>query len=437
MKVAFITAGAAGMYCGSCIRDNALAAALQRLGIDVALIPTYTPLRTDDTNVSMNRIFYGGINVYLQQKAALFRRTPWVLDRLFDRPSLLNGLSRFSPSTRPEDLGALTVSVLKGEEGRQSKELAKLIRWLGEDYRPDLVQLTNSMFAGMAREIKTKLGIPVLCALQGEDIFLRQLVEPYKSRALEILRRRCRDVDGFVAPCRYYADFMAHYLGIAAERIRVVELGVNLQGHGEDRKDLSGAAFTVGYLARICPEKGLHLLVEAFYRLSRRVGPGAVKLKIAGYLGERDRSYFEGLMERIDAWGLRTEVECWGAVDRRGKIDFLNGLHVLSVPTVYEEPKGLFVLEALANGVPVVQPRHGAFPELIEATGGGLLVQPGSAEAVAAAIGELMNDAGLRERLARRGKEAVHRSYGDEAMAAATAELYREFASQCPRASRK
>ena len=434
MRVAYITAGAAGMYCGSCIRDNALAAALQRLGTEVALIPTYTPLRTDDANVSMGRIFYGGINVYLQQKAAIFRHTPWMLDRLFDRPTLLNGLSRFSPSTRAEDLGALTVSVLKGEEGRQRKELAKLIGWLGDDYGPDVVQLTNSMFAGMAREIKKSLGVPVLCALQGEDLFLQQLVEPYRSQAMEILRRRCQDVDGFVAPCRYYADFMADFLGISPGRIRVVELGVNLQGHGEDRKDLSGSAFCVGYLARICPEKGLHLLVEAFHRLSRRLGPGSIKLKIAGYLGERDRPYFEGLMGRIDAWGMRAEVEYRGAVDRRGKIEFLNGLHVLSVPTVYEEPKGLFILEALANGVPVVQPSHGAFPELIEATGGGLLVRPGSAEAVAAAIDELMIDAELRERLARRGKDAVHRRFGDEVMAAATLDLYREFLSQCPAA---
>ena len=429
MKVAFITAGAAGMYCGSCIRDNALAAALQRMGIDVALIPTYTPLRTDDANVSLKRIFYGGLNVYLQQKAAPFRHTPWFLDRLLDRPSLLNGLSRFSPSTRAEDLGALAVSVLQGEEGKQRKELAKLIHWLGEDYGPDLVQLTNSMFCGIAREIKKKLGVPVLCSLQGEDLFLQQLVEPYKTQALQILRRRCGDVDGFVAPCRYYAGFMARYLGIAKDRIRVVELGLNLLGYGVEGRTTSGEVFTVGYLARICPEKGLHLLVEAFYRLSRRLGKGALKLKIAGYLGEGDRSYFEGLMGRIDAWGLMTEVEYLGAVDRKGKIDFLNGLHILSVPTVYEEPKGLFVLEALANGVPVVQPRHGAFPELIEATGGGILVQPGSAEAVAAAIDELMKDAGLRERLGRRGKEVVHRKFGDEVMAAATVEWYREFVS--------
>ncbi|MFT5369185.1 MAG: hypothetical protein ACI8V2_004159, partial [Candidatus Latescibacterota bacterium] len=172
MRIAYIAAGAAGMYCGSCMHDNTLVLALQKMGVDIALIPTYTPLRTDEQNVSIDRVFYGGINVYLQEKLGLFRHTPWFVDKLFDCRALLNSLGRFSGSTSAEDLGSLTVSVLQGELGPQKKELKKLIRWLKEDFKPDLVQLTNSMFLGMAREIKRELGVPVLCALQGEDIFL-------------------------------------------------------------------------------------------------------------------------------------------------------------------------------------------------------------------------------------------------------------------------
>ena len=84
MKIASITAGAAGMYCGSCLRDNTLAAALIEAGHDALLIPTYTPIRTDDENVSQPRIFFGGLNVYLQQKTGLFRHTPRWFDRLLD-----------------------------------------------------------------------------------------------------------------------------------------------------------------------------------------------------------------------------------------------------------------------------------------------------------------------------------------------------------------
>ncbi len=429
MKIAYIAAGAAGMYCGTCIHDNTLAAVLQRKGHDVALIPTYTPIRTDEADVSMNRIFYGGINVYLQQKSALFRYTPWMFDRLFDTPSLLNGLSRFSASTSAQDLGALTVSVLQGEEGQQKKELAKLVKWLKDSYQPDLVQLTNSMFVGFAREMQKALGVPILCALQGEDIFLEDLSEPYKSQALKLLQARASEVDGYIAPCQYYADFMAEYLDIPTNKVDVVPLGLNLSNHGVHQKELDESPFVIGYLARICPEKGLHLLVDAFYRLTDRVGSDNVQLKVAGYLGKKDEPYLEQLVKQIDAWGLSEAFDYWGEVDRRQKIDFLNSLHVLSVPTTYKEPKGLFILEALANSVPVVQPRHGTFPELVAATGGGILVDTESPNAIAEGIFQLMGDRGYREQLGQQGKEAVHRRFSDDVMAEATLAIYQKYIS--------
>lgn len=427
MKIAYIAAGAAGMYCGTCIHDNTLAAALQRKGHDVALIPTYTPIRTDETDVSIDRVFYGGINVYLQQKSGLFRHTPWMLDRLFDNRSLLNGLSRFSASTSAQDLGALTVSVLQGEEGQQKKELTKLVQWLKNSYQPDLVQLTNSMFVGFAREMKNTLGVPILCALQGEDIFLEDLIEPYKSQALQLLQARASDVDGYIAPCQYYADFMGEYLDVPANKIDVVHLGLNLSEHGVGQKDLPETPFIIGYLARICPEKGLHLLVDAFYRLTDRVGPDKIQLKVAGYLGKKDEPYLEELIEQIDAWGLSDAFDYWGEVDRHQKIDFLNGLHVLSVPTTYKESKGLFILEALANGVPVVQPRHGNFPELIAATGGGVLVDPESPDAIAEGILQLVDNPDHRETLGQQGKETVHREFSDDVMAEATLAVYEKY----------
>src|SRR5207244_8669724 len=115
MRIAYITAGAAGMFCGSCLHDNTLVASLIAQGHDALLIPTYTPIRTDEEDVSQHRVFFGGINVYLQQKLALFRHTPWFLDRLLDGRGLLNWVSRFAVRTRAEELGGLTVSMLQGE----------------------------------------------------------------------------------------------------------------------------------------------------------------------------------------------------------------------------------------------------------------------------------------------------------------------------------
>ena len=139
---------------------------------DVALIPTYTPLRTDEENVSLDRVFYGGVNIFLQQQWSFFRRTHRLVDRVLDSPLLIRTLAHFGSSTNARDLGPLTVSILAGEEGNQQKELTRLVAWLQRDFKPDLIQLTNAMFVGMARQLKAQLGVPVLCALQGEDLFL-------------------------------------------------------------------------------------------------------------------------------------------------------------------------------------------------------------------------------------------------------------------------
>lgn len=427
MRIAYIAAGAAGMYCGSCINDNTLASALRLKGVDLALIPTYTPLRTDGPDASIDRVFYGGVNVYLQQKLAFFRHAPELIDRLMNARTLLKSLSWFSGSTRAEGLGALTVSILKGEGGAQRKELEKLIRWLKDDLRPDLVHLTNSMFLGMVRQMKRELGVPVLCSVQGEEVFLDGLVESYRNEALNTMRDRARDVDAFVATCDWYAASMAAYLNAPRDRFHVVPLGINMEGHGKGERALPETPFTVGYMARIAPEKGLRLLADAMGRLAEQVGSRNIRLLVAGYLGGGEKAYFHEVVSLIESRGLSSAFEYRGEVDRKQKIEFLNSVHVLSVPTPYEEPKGLFVLEALANGTPVVQPRHGAFPELIARTGGGILVDPDSPVALADGLSRMMRDRAAREAMGRNGRAAVHRMASDTCMADAMLDVYRRF----------
>src|SRR5262249_49027073 len=198
MRIAYITAGAAGMYCGSCMRDNTLVAALQKQGHEALLVPTYTPITTDEPDVSQKRVFFGGINVYLQQKLSLFRHTPWLLDRLFDGPRLLRWVSRFAVKTKADELGDLTFSMLQGEHGHQKKEVAKLVRWLASEVRPEIVCLANALLSGMVHEIKRQLGVPVLCTLQGDDIFLEALPEPFRSQAIGLIRDHCREIGGFI-----------------------------------------------------------------------------------------------------------------------------------------------------------------------------------------------------------------------------------------------
>jgi glycosyltransferase involved in cell wall biosynthesis len=432
MRIAYIAAGAGGMLCGSCIRDNALVKALQDRGHDALLLPIYTPLRTDDENVASKRVFYGAINVYLQQKLPWLRHLPRPLHGLLDRPALLRRLAVSSSATDARELGELTLSMLQGEQGRQERELDDLVEWLADHFRPDVVHLTNAMLLGLAGRLREVLQVPVVCSLQGEDIFLDDLEPRYRERVLSVLAERASEVDALVATSAYYADHMAEYLGLERAVIDVARIGIHLEGHGPAPESLPSQARRIGYLARICPEKGLHELLAAFGEMVQRQPENDFELRAAGYLGGRDRQYFEQLTADTarQPWGDRFAYE--GELDREAKVRFLQSLHVLSVPTTYKEPKGLFVLEALANGVPVVLPRHGAFPELVEATGGGLLVEPGSPQALATGLEQLLGDEDRRRELGERGREAVVREFGADRMAIETERVYERLLAPTP-----
>ena len=430
MRIVHLLTGAGGMYCGSCMQGNTLAAALREAGEDVLLVPVYTPLRTDEEDVSIDRVVFGGVNVYLQQHSAVFRHTPWALDRLLDRPGLLRWLSRRALSTRPERLGGLTVSMLRGEEGRQRKELEKLIDWLRREIRPALVHLSNVLLVGMARELRHQLGVPVVCSVSGEDGFLEGLAEPHYSEARSVLRQRSADLDAVVAMSRYYADFMAEYLSLPRERIHVVPPGLNLSGHGTRGEAGTAAASgegpaRIGYLSRVAPEKGLHRLAEAFTLLARQEGPPPVRLVAAGYLDESNRPYLDEIQAHLAEAGLADRFEYAGELDRAAKIGFLQSLDVMSVPAVHPESKGLAVLEAWANAVPVVLPDHGAFSEMVEDSGGGLLYQPENPQALAAALRRTIEDRAFAAECGSRAREFVHRHHAAPLAAERTMELYR------------
>lgn len=426
MRVVFLAAGAAGMYCGSCMHDNRLAATLRALGHDIVLLPLYTPLRTDERDVSRRRIFYGGINCYLQQATRLFRRTPWTLDRLFDTRVLLGAVGRFAGSTSPRHLADMTISVLRGPDGAQRKELDKLIAGL-EHLRPDLVHLPNLLFVGVARALRDVLGVPVLCSLAGEDVFVDSMPEPQRGEVFALIRRHAQHLAGFVAVTDYYAVHATRHFGLPADRVHTIPMGIHTAGFAGPPQP-PPAPFTIGYLAHVCPPKGLANLARALVRLwmqGRRC-----HVRAAGYLGPADRAYLDEIRRSLQPTSVpRDAFQYVGEVTRVEKLAFLRGLHAFSVPTVYAESKGFYVLEALAAGLPVVQPAHGSFPEIVERTRGGLLYPAGDTEALATNLTRLMDNATLRADLAKRGRAGVCAHYDVERMAAFAWELYERVAA--------
>jgi glycosyltransferase involved in cell wall biosynthesis len=421
MHIAIITAGSAGMFCGSCMHDNTLAHALRERDVEVSLIPTYTPIRVDEQNMSISQVFFGGINVYMDSRSRLWRAIPRVLTRWLDSPRVINLVTQFGINSDAKKLGDLTVAMMQGEAGPQHREVEELVTFISDQLKPDVVCFSNALLVGALRSLKQRYDGKVFCLLQGDDVFLEDLSEPYKGQAIQLISERAQEFDGFLTHSSYYRDFMTGYLNLPAEKFHIVPLGIDLEGHDGQPGRQHNEQFTVGYFARICPEKGLHCLVAAF-RLLHQKHPNT-RLVAGGYLGKRDERYFQKIQKSTRDLG--NSFQYVGSPETHDdKVALIKSFDVLSVPAIYHEPKGLYVLEALANGVPVVQPRHGAFPELIEATGGGLLVEPNDPQELANSLEALLTDSKRRMELATTGRQNVFDKFGPNPMADATLAVF-------------
>ncbi len=421
MHIAIITAGGAGMFCGSCMHDNTWAKALMDLGHRVTLIPTYTPIRVDEENLSTTDVYLGGINLYLDYRLPFWRKVPRIFTRWLDSPWVINLATKMSVSNNASQLGALTLAMLDGEQGPQKREIEELVAFITKDLKPDVICFSNALLTGVLATLRTKFSGPIFCTLQGDDIFLQDLPDKYRTKALEKIHQRAQQFDGFFVHSGYYRDFIADYLDLPLERFHQIPLGIDIASHDGQVKHEAGDPFTIGYFARICPEKGLHQLVDAFRLLHQR--NANTRLLVGGYLGSRDTKYFKTLKRSVRDLGSAFHY-AGSPESHEEKVSLLKSFDVFSVPTEYHEPKGISILESLANGVPVVQPHHGAFPELIQATGGGKLVPPRNPEALAEALELLIADGTYRRELASTGQANVRKSFTLTALAEATALVF-------------
>lgn len=375
MKIAYLTAGAAGMFCGSCMNDNSVARALIRAGHDCVLAPIYTPIRTDEESVSVDRVFLGGISVYVQQTLPWLRHLPKAAWRWLDQPWLIRALTKNAGTTSPKLLGALAVSMLDGMRGHQKAEFQQLIDWLESDIRPDVIVLSNLLIGGALPAFEERLGARVFVTLQGDDIFLDALPVAYREQCIARMRALVPYCHGFLVHSAAYGRHMAQMLAIPDSKLHVVPLAVRVADFAahRDPRETGTTAYsetstagpiTLGYLARMAPEKGLHRLVDAFIALTRSGDNPQLQLKLAGWMGPQHHAYWEEQKGKLQRAGLDGRWEYAGSVDRAGKLAFLESIDLFCVPTTYADPKGLFLLEANAVGLPYVMPDHGAFPEV-------------------------------------------------------------------------
>lgn len=417
MKLIHLTPGTGSFHCGSCLRDNALVKALRLRGHEAVMAPLYLPMVTDAEEAGGGQpVRVGGISLYLQQKMPrVFRHAPGWLKRWLDAEKRLRWASKFMGMTSARDLGEMTVGSLLGEKGRQWAEWDELVRWMVE-MKPEAVSLSNSLLIGLAPALKQRSGVPLVVSLQGEDAFLDTLPEPWRGEAWALMRKNAKSVTRFVAPSRYYAGVMQERLGVTADKMAVVWNGLNFALY-EGRR-VEPEAPTVGFLARMIHGKGLTLLVEAFILLARSGRARGPRLRIAGAMTTGDEAYVEGLKKKLAQASLLEQVSFEPNLSFEEKVKFLHEVTVFSVPATYGEAFGLYVTEAQACGLPVVQPVHGAFPEILEQTQGGVLCEPDDAASLAQALEEVLLDDALRKRLSEVGRMKAREHFSAERMAA-------------------
>ena len=414
MNFAFLTPGTGSYYCGACMRDNALAKSLLAAGHRVSLLPMYLPLQLDEEILpqAQTPIFFGGINVYLQQNLSLFRHTPRWLNDFLNHTKLLRFAAKRSHMTSARLHGAMALAMLRIEGSHFGKELDKLIDWLAIE-KPDVLCLGTALQAGMIRQLKERLGVKIICCFQGEDSFLDGLPEPFKSQCWAELRERLKDANLLVAPSQFYADLMRNRLDMPDLQIEIMPNGIDLEGYLPPHPS---SPPVIGYLARMTQEKGLAELVSAFIHLRNTLNHPDARLHIAGACTAGDKAFVSSLKKQLAAANLTDSVVWSPNISREEKTIILSTLTLFSVPATYPEAFGLFLIEAMASGVPIVQPRASSFPEIIEESGGGVLVPPGDPIALATAWHELLSSPDALQSFREKGRHAAENHYSVSAM---------------------
>ncbi len=403
MKIVYIVPGFGGtFYCGNCLRDSAQAASLRAAGHEVSVLPVYLPLVMDGEIVPGGPpVFYGAVSIYIKQMIPVLRNMPSWLHRLLDSGPMLRLAARKAGSTRAHGLEALTESMLLGEKGFQAGELTEVVHYLKHHEKPDIVHLSNALLLGMAPMIRREAGLPVVCSLQDEDVWIDAMEPALQKPMWDLMAEQALKADALIAVSRWFAGEMKRKMNLPDGLIHTVPIGVNTSLY----RPVAPAAEppTIGYLSRLCEENGLGVLIDAFILLRKDPLFARLKLRVTGGHTGDDRKFIREQHRKLRRNGLTGEVTFLPDFGFAALPGFFAGLSLLSVPVLKGEAFGLYMIESMASGIPVVQPALGAFPEIIGQTGGGVTYSPNTPSRLAETLADLLQ---RPEKIAELGKEA-------------------------------
>ena len=430
MRVTYITAGAADMICGSCLRDNALVRKLREQECEITLVPVYTPITVEEEDFSTDKLLLGGISVYLEQSSSLFRKLPNFLTNWLDRPSVVKFFTSRKPiQVEAENLGNLTLSILKGENGNQKRSFNKAFKWIQEEAQPEIINFSNLLIAGLAPKFKNETKLPVVVTLQGDDLFINDFKDEHRKKIIKELKILSTSVDAFITFSKFYAEKMASLLDIPIEKFHIINLGIDAEPFsGISEKKTNNR--TIGYFGRIAPEKGFHNAVNSFIEINKDAANEKVRLVAGGWLSETDKNYFREQTEKINSHNLSSYFEYIGSPDLEKKKELFKRINVFTLPTDQDEPKGLSVLEAQASGIPVVQPNKGIFTEMLNKTKGGVLYNDEDSSSLSKELLALLDNPDRAEELGKTGRINTLEHFNDNKMATDTYSVYENLLNQ-------
>jgi len=432
MRIMHIIPGSGGsFYCGNCLRDSKYVEALRKSDHHVVKLPMYLPLFADEHDLSREiPVFYGAVSIYLKQQFPVFRKAPAWVDRALNSKPMLRLASKFAGSTRAKGLEEMTVSMLLGEQGQQSEELDRMVDWIAEHCDPDVIHLSNALLLGLAHRLHEKLSVPVICTLQDEDVWVDVMKSSARETVWKLMAAKAAHVSAFISVSDYYAGEMKDKMNLPSEKLSSVHIGVDPDDYVVH--PVGGKKRNIGYVSRMCHDNGLDILVEAFILIREKPGFEDVGLVITGGSTGDDRSFLHGIRRRIREAGLQEHVEFFGDFEETGLKHFMEKVMLVSVPVRNGEAFGIYLLECMVSGVPVVQPELGAFPEIINLAGGGITYEPNEPVALAGALEQLLTDPRQTEELSHRGIEGVKKHFHIDVQAERMVRIYEQALGMQP-----
>lgn len=426
MQIIHIVPGSGGsFYCGNCLRDSKYIRGLKDAGAEVIKIPMYLPIFADEHDLEEIPVFYGAISLYLKHAFPFLRKAPAWLDKILNSAPMLKFAARMAGSTNPKGLEDMTISMLLGEMGEQKKELDHLVDWIGEHCKADVIHLSNALLLGLARRIKEKLDVKVVCTLQDEDVWVNAMDESFKIKTWALMKERAKDVDAFFAVSSYFAGYMKPLLDIPEEKLFTHHIAVDPADYTYINS--KERPLHIGYISRLCEANGLEVLIDAFILLKKDTKWNHVNLILTGGSTGDDDPFIKGIKHKLAEAGIQHHVEFHDDFETEGRDAFFKKISMVSVPVLDGEAFGLYLLEAMASGVPVVQPALGAFPEIVKKSGGGIIYSPNKPKELAGALAYLLNDPEKASIISKLAREGVENYFNINQQALKTIDLYKKI----------